>query len=175
MKTFLQEKNHSIIQSRSLVSFDGDHGIKREENFNEMLEFERKRSERSGKPFLLMMLTIFGISDLQGRRDAFSRVAETLSVSSRDTDIKGWYRLASALGVIFTETDTIDAKTLREKIYERLRAHLTKPQVDAVHISFHAYPDDGSSAITGGHGDFIFYPDFHKERSKITESSLRSG
>jgi hypothetical protein len=156
VKTFLQEKKHSIIQSRSLVSFDADHGIKREENFNEMLEFERKRSERSGKPFLLMTLTVFGISDLQVRRDTLSRVAETLSVSSRDTDIKGWYRRASMLGVIFTETDNINSGTLREKIYKRLHARLTKLQADAVQISFHTYPDNGSLSIPGGSRDFMF-------------------
>jgi hypothetical protein len=156
VKTFLQEKKHSIIQSRSLVSFDGDHGIYREEKFIEMLEFERKRSERSGKPFLLMTLTVFGISDLQGRRDTLSRVAETLSASSRDTDIKGWYRRASVFGVIFTETENIESGTLREKIYKRLRAYLTKPQADAVQISFHTYPDNGSFATTGSPGGFAF-------------------
>ena len=156
MKTFLQEKNHSVPQWRSQAFLDGDHGVYCEEKFIEMLEFERKRSERSGKPFLLMTLTVFGISDLQGRRDALRGVAETLSVSSRDTDIKGWYRRASMLGVIFTETDNIDSGTLREKIYKRLHARLPKPQADAVQISFHRYPENGRVSIPGRTGDFIF-------------------
>ncbi|MGC1456092.1 MAG: hypothetical protein WA946_12980 [Nitrospirota bacterium] len=156
MKTFLQEKNHSGPQWRSQAFQDGDHSVYCEEKFIEMLEFERKRSERSGKPFLLMTLTVFGISDLQGRRDALRGVAETLSVSSRDTDIKGWYRRASMLGVIFTETDNTNSGTLREKIYKRMHARLTKQQVDAVQISFHTYPDNGSLSIPGRTRDFMF-------------------
>ncbi len=156
MKTFLQEKKCSVFFWRPQAFLDGEHGVYREEKFIEMLEFERKRSERSGKPFLLMTLTVFGISDEQGRRDTLSLVAETLSVSSRDTDIKGWYRRASVFGVIFTETDNIDSGTLREKIYKRLHARLAKPQADAVQISFYRYPENGSVSIPDGTRDFMF-------------------
>ncbi len=167
MNALLQEKNHTIPQRRSQVFFDGDYGVYREENFIEMLAFERKRSERSGKPFLLMTLTIFGIRELQSTRDAIRGAVEALSVFSRETDIKGWYRRASTLGVIFTETADIDTDTLREKIYRRLHAQLTEAQVDAIQISFHTYPDDGSPAIPGSPSGFTFYPDCHeKERSK---------
>jgi hypothetical protein len=175
MKASLHEDYPMISQWRSQVFVDGDYGVYREENFIEMLAFERKRSERSGRSFLLMTLNIFfGISDLQSRHDTIRGAVEALSVFSRETDIKGWYRRASVLGVIFTETDNIDTKTLSEKIYQRLRAHLTKAQVDAIHISFHTYPVDESAAIPESPGDFTFYPDFHKERSKMIDSSLRS-
>ncbi len=167
MKAALQEEVHAIPQRRSQVFFDGDYGVYREENFIELLSFERKRSERSGKPFVLMTLTIFGISDLQSRRDAMRGAVEALSVFNRETDIKGWYRRPSTLGVIFTETDDIDTETLRDKIYRRLHTLLTKAQVAAIQISFLKYPDDGSSAIPGSPGDFTFYPDrLEKERSK---------
>jgi lipopolysaccharide/colanic/teichoic acid biosynthesis glycosyltransferase len=114
-----------------------------------------------------MTLTIFGISELQSRRDTIKGAVEALMVFNRETDIKGWYRHASILGVIFTETDDIDTDTLREKIYRRLHAQLTEAQANAIRISFYTYPDDGSSALPGKPGEFTFYPDRVKnERSK---------
>jgi hypothetical protein len=88
--------------------------------------------------------------------------------SSRDTDIKGWYKRASILGVIFTETDTINTATLREMFYQRLRAHLAEAQIDALRISFHTYPEDESSAMKGSE-EFTFYHDYlETEQSKIS-------
>jgi lipopolysaccharide/colanic/teichoic acid biosynthesis glycosyltransferase len=174
MKALLQEKDHTIPQRSSQLFFDGDYGVYREEIFIEMLAFERKRSERSGKPFLLMTMTISGISDLQSRRDTMKGAVEALSVFNRETDIKGWYKRPSTLGVIFTETDDIDTKTLHDKIDRRLHTRLTKAQVDAIQISFHKYPDDGGSVILGSPRDFTFYPDsLKKERSRAVAFTMK--
>jgi len=167
MNAIVQEKNYTVPQQRSPMFFDGNYGVYREEHFIEMLVFERKRSERSGKPFLLMLLTILGNNELQSGREVIRGAVEALSVFSRETDIKGWYRHASTLGVIFTETGDIDTDRLREKIYQRLHARFTEAQVDDIHISFHTYPDDGNHAIPGSPRAFTFYPDCPgKERSK---------
>jgi lipopolysaccharide/colanic/teichoic acid biosynthesis glycosyltransferase len=174
MKALLQEQNHTIPQRRSQMLFDGDYGVYREENFVEMLAFERKRSERSGKSFLLMTLTIFGISDLQSRRDTMRGAVEALSVFNRETDIKGWYRHPSTLGVIFTETDDIDKETFRDKIYRKLHTLLTEAQVAAIQISFHTYPEDGSVVIPSNPRDFTFYPDsLKKERSRAVAFTMK--
>jgi hypothetical protein len=149
MNIGVQEKKWTIPQRRFQAFFDGDHGVYCEENFIEMLAFERKRSERSGKPFQMMTLTIIGISDPQSRCEIMKRAVEALLAVSRDTDIMGWYKRASILGVIFTESDTISTTTLREILYRRLRARLTKAQVDALDLSIHTYPSDRSPAIPG--------------------------
>ena len=167
MKTLLREIKGTIPHRRFTVSFDFDNdcGIYGEQDFIEKLVFERKRSERSGKPFLLMLLTIAGTSEPRSSRDTIKAAREALSRFGRDTDIKGWYRRASTLGVIFTETDHIDLEILLEKIYRSLRAHLTEPQVAAMRISFHRYPDDENSAMPDTPGEFTFYPDYlEKER-----------
>ena len=174
MRALLQEKNHMIPQRRSQMFFDGDYSVYREETFIEMLAFERKRSERSGKPFLLMTLTIFGISDLQSRRDTMKGAVKAISVFNRETDIKGWYSQPSTLGVIFTEMDNIDTEALRNKISRKLRTLLTEAQVDAIQISFHTYPDDGSSAVACSPRDFTFYPDtLKKERSRAVAFTMK--
>lgn len=139
--------------------FDGHYGVYREEHFIEMLAFERKRSERSGKPFVLMTLTILEISELQSRSYIIRGAVEALSVFNRETDIKGWYRDASTLGVIFTETDIIETDTLNDKVYQRLHAQLTEEQIDTINISFHTDPSDGNSAMPGSPGDFTVHRD----------------
>jgi hypothetical protein len=116
-----------------------------------------------------MTLTMFGTIDRQSNHESMQRAVKVLSVSSRDTDIKGWYKRASIVGVIFAEMDTIDTATLREIFYQRLRAHLTEAQIDAVRISFHTYPDDESPAMKVGSEGFTFSHDYlETERSKIS-------
>jgi lipopolysaccharide/colanic/teichoic acid biosynthesis glycosyltransferase len=162
MKALLQKKSHAIPRRRSQVIFYGNDGVLGEHDFIELLAFERKRSERSGKPFLLMTLTILGSSELRNRSDAMRGAEEALSVFGRQTDIKGWYS-PSTLGVIFTETDDIDTKTLRNKIAGRLRNQLTEVQFGAIRISFHTYPDEGNASKPGNPGDLTFYPDYQEK------------
>jgi lipopolysaccharide/colanic/teichoic acid biosynthesis glycosyltransferase len=167
MKALPQQEVDPIPQQHPRIFFDGDSGVYPEETFIEMLAFERKRSERSGKPFVLMTLTIFGIRELQSRRDTVRVAVEALSVFGRETDIKGWYRRSSILGVIFMETKNIDTAALRDKIYKKIRVQLTGEQIEAIRITFYTYPEDGSSALPGKPGEFTFYPDsVKKERSK---------
>jgi hypothetical protein len=164
MNTLLHENNRTLPQERrSQVFFDGDYGVYREDNFIEMLEFERKRSERSGKPFLLLRLTIFGISELQNRYDTIKGAVEALAVFGRETDIKGWYRRESTLGVIFTEMNNFDLETLRKKLYRSLRAQLTEAQVNDMQMSFHTYPDDGNPVIPSRLAGFTFFPAVSKK------------
>jgi hypothetical protein len=149
MKSGVEENKWTIPRRRFQAFFDGEHGLYCEENFIKMLAFERKRSERSGKRFQMMTLTIIGISDPHSRSPIMKKAVEALFAVSRDTDIIGWYKRASVLGVIFTETDTISTATLRGMFYQRLRARLTEAQFNALDLSIQTYPDDGMTAIAG--------------------------
>jgi hypothetical protein len=173
MKALLQEIVRTLPPRRSPMFYNGDYGVYREENFMELLAFEKRRSARSRRPFLLMTLTIAGISELQSRRDTIRGAVEALTVFSRETDIKGWYKRSSILGVIFTETADINTDRLHEKLYQRLHALLTGEQVNAIRISFHAYPDDGDSAVQDRPAGFMFDHDrFDNERSQKKASAV---
>ena len=80
----------------------GFRGIVAQEPFVRMLYVERKRTERSGRGFVLMLLESAGLLRADSSEDAFDRVLAALSGSTRDTDIKGWYKDGSVIGVIFT-------------------------------------------------------------------------
>src|SRR2546428_12531042 len=60
---------------------------------------ERKRTERSRSHFVLMLLEC----QASNRDVAFAKVLCTLSPSTRETDIRGWYKEGDVIGVIFTE------------------------------------------------------------------------
>jgi lipopolysaccharide/colanic/teichoic acid biosynthesis glycosyltransferase len=167
-KTMLLEKTYAIPQQqRSQALCDGDYGCYEEEYFHELLTFERKRSERSGRPFLVMTLDFTRIRNLQSRHEAVKGAMEALLELTRETDIKGWYESGSMLGVIFTEMNSRETKTLQEKIHQDLLASLSEDQVDVIGISFHRFPSDGKPPKPSGPVRFTFYPDVpHLERAK---------
>ena len=157
-------------------TMDESVGCYQESYFHEMLALERKRSERSGKPFLVMTLGLAGPRDDENKRFFAVRAMETLSSETRETDIKGWYRNGEVLGVIFTEMAHIDPHLLEEKVRWKLQGTKLGRQVGAVAIAFYQYPepnqdpgDDGSWAA-----NFDFYPDrARKERARKMEFRIK--
>jgi len=87
-----------------------------EDYFHQLLSLERKRTERSGKPALLLLIDMSGFSQLSER----SRVAEEINLVLfsilRDTDVKGWYRRGSVVGVILTEIGDSDLTEATDSI-----------------------------------------------------------
>src|SRR4051812_40563123 len=71
-----------------------------EQTFTKMLCLERKRTERSGRPFVLMLLESGTLARSTAHHPAFQTFVRTLSQSTRETDVKGWYKEGSIFGVI---------------------------------------------------------------------------
>src|SRR5580658_7051879 len=69
-----------------------------QELFITMLRLERKRTERSNRRFVLMLLEASDLLKAGELRDAFDKVVAVLSHSTRETDIKGWYKDESVIG-----------------------------------------------------------------------------
>ena len=61
-----------------------------EEAFHRMIALERKRTERSGKPFLLLLLDGGNClpSDRTGK--VLAKILSVLSLATRETDVTGW-------------------------------------------------------------------------------------
>jgi hypothetical protein len=121
-----------------------------EERFQRMLWRESKRSERSGKHSLLMLINHRnGIEHAKNCR-ALVQAAGALGAVIRDTDIAGWLDGNRVLGVIFTEFGHADvnlaARAIEAKITGSLRRALTAQQLNRVNISFYTFPD--SEALT---------------------------
>jgi len=117
-----------------------------EEAFRQMVVIERKRTERSGNPFLLMLLTTGNQEDLSKARAALGNTLSALLKSTRQTDVIGWYKNHATIGVVFTgfsleERNNI-LSTILAKVSNTLRDHLPPGQFNQLSVSFHFFPDD---------------------------------
>jgi hypothetical protein len=96
-----------------------------EEAFHHFLSIERKRSEASTRPFLLLLVEFdkhLGQPVPIGHEVA-SRLFAALARSLRDTDVIGWYREQRIAGAVLT--DLGDApQTIMPVITQRVRAFL---------------------------------------------------
>src|SRR5258708_17996505 len=103
--------------------------------FLKMLHVEQKRTERSRRHFILMLVECKSI--LSGETaETIDDILLALLDVTRETDIKGWYKERAVIGVIFTEivpaTETTAATVLLEKISSVLSTVLTTEQTKLV-------------------------------------------
>lgn len=147
--------------------------------FAEMLSIERKRTERSGRRFVLMLLDASKLVRGGSRQEALEKIVRALSDSIRETDIRGWYA-ESVIGVIFTEINDADgaevAKALLRKVTEALCRAFTLEEINEISISLHVYPEDWQQGgPTDLHGSRL-YPDLarNKELRKASYILKRS-
>ena len=140
-----------------------------EETFRRMIAYERKRTERSRKPVLLMLLRVGeGLSD-DGSGKVLNNVLSALSDASRDTDVTGWYKSQSVVGVMFTETDMDDSgaimATMMHRIGAILRYSLSLDKASQIHISMHVFPESWNQDTSVGNP--TLYPDLeHREKKQ---------
>jgi lipopolysaccharide/colanic/teichoic acid biosynthesis glycosyltransferase len=121
-----------------------DLGMLPEGLFIKVLRLERKRTERSGRRFVLMLVDP-GHLLKSHKGTAQARLLSAVSVSSRDTDVKGWYKQDSIIGVIFTEIAG-DCQSVVEAISSKLMASLRRsfsvPEIERISLTFHIVPED---------------------------------
>jgi lipopolysaccharide/colanic/teichoic acid biosynthesis glycosyltransferase len=140
-----------------------DRGVLNEEAFHRMISLERKRTERSGKPFLLMLLDMGNglLSDKSEK--ALDKILSALSLSTRETDITGWYKKNSVVGVMFTEFGAEDRNsilsTIMTRVSETLRNNLSSRQFGVISISFHLFPEEWNQDIPQRPSNPTLYPD----------------
>jgi lipopolysaccharide/colanic/teichoic acid biosynthesis glycosyltransferase len=140
-------------------------GLCCEEFFMEMLTLERKRTERSKKPFLLMLLDIGKILMDDRANEVLKKLSHVLFSVTRETDLKGWYRNGSTIGVIFTEINGLENSLLKEKIVTHLSAVLNHTQVREVGITTHCFPEVSDDGMSGNGHDMNLYPDLRRRNS----------
>ncbi len=84
-----------------------------EESFLHYLQLEQRRTERSGRSFLLILISGEGLDD-ELHNHLSPGVIPSLSGCIRETDVLGWYEQSLSLGLIMTEigdasSEVIDA------------------------------------------------------------------
>jgi lipopolysaccharide/colanic/teichoic acid biosynthesis glycosyltransferase len=136
-----------------------------EETLNAMLTLERRRAERSRKPFVLMLLDAHQENGSAGK--ILHQAVAAVASSTRETDLIGWYKQNEILGVIFTEVGS-DAKkviteTLCAKINASLHESLGEARATKISMSLHVFPEDWGQGGSGWVADSKLYPDLQPQ------------
>jgi len=110
-----------------------------------LLCLERKRTERSGRRFVLMLLDP-GNLRRTSKASGMAKLLSAVTQSTRDTDLKGWYKQGVVIGVIYTEVGSDHDKSivhaLSSKLTEALYGTLSIPEINEIRLSFHVFPED---------------------------------
>jgi len=102
---FGMHRNSHIGSGSGAAGGTGTNDSRNEETFHYFLTIQRQRSERSGRPFSLLIVEL---KDQAGQGLSMQpviadKVFSSLRGSLRDTDIVGWYRTGWAAGALLTE------------------------------------------------------------------------
>jgi lipopolysaccharide/colanic/teichoic acid biosynthesis glycosyltransferase len=120
-------------------------GMLPQELFMKLLCLERKRTERSGRRFVLMLLDTGNLLKA-AKVPVLANLLSAIAQATRDTDLKGWYKDGSVIGVIFTEVggseNKLIVRTLSTKLTDSLYGALTIREINEIGMSFHIFPED---------------------------------
>lgn len=155
-----------------------DQHVLDEVSLHRMISVERKRTERCGKPFLLMLLLPHDGLPSEKKGKLLQKVFSVLARNTRVTDVMGWYRTNCVIGVIFTELnlDSRDAliKTIMKKSCASLRQDIEPEQFDRITITFHLFPEEWDHDLQHRPSDPALYPDLStREKSNKLNSSIK--
>lgn len=145
-----------------------------EEVFQNVLMLERRRAERSGRPFVLMLVHSNDQND-RGRQ-ILEQALPILISNTRESDLVGWYRESATLGIIFTEMTVegkaVIAETLLQKIGSALLEMLGAESCAQLAVSVHVFPEDWDQEKSDRPVDSKLYPEL---QPKLTSKNLQFG
>ena len=140
--------------------------ILNQEAFHKVIWLERRRTERSRKPILLMLVDMGNPLPSDAAEKDLNKLLTILSTSTRETDVAGWYKSGHVVGVLFTEF-TLESRgtivgTMTARLSDMLHRHPSFEQFNQVSISFHMFPEDWNHGSRTHPSDPVFYPDLSK-------------
>ncbi|HEY5863956.1 MAG TPA: sugar transferase [Candidatus Tectomicrobia bacterium] len=106
------------------------------------------------------------LQDRQPQRNKLVKnVIKSLQLCARQTDIIGWYKRNTIIGIIFTELSEAAPSTdkILERVHAALQVPLTLQQIDAMTISTYVYPPEDPGASEPPDNDKL-YPDLKQPR-----------
>jgi len=141
-----------------------------EATFHALLTHERRRAERSRKPFVLMLLEMHSSQAKSVGAASCERVRAVISGATRETDLIGWYEEGRILAVIFAELNFEEnapvAELLRSKIEGALRDSIGPKATSRIVITTHVFPESWNQKGSDHSADIKLYPDLSETGSK---------
>lgn len=176
--SFRQNRMSGTGTSRELEEGWDQYQPLTEQVFLPMLAQERKRSERSGKPFILLLLKGNGAFLGDSGNEVVSRISRSMRFATRETDVLGWYESGEVLGLIFTELGDLadnSIETILTRVTTSLSETLEREDLDNISITCHVYPDQAANT-TNSNNLKLFYPEAKsKKPARRFERFLKRG
>jgi exopolysaccharide biosynthesis polyprenyl glycosylphosphotransferase len=136
-----------------------------EEVFRRMISLERKRSERTQRPFVLLLIDTGRALPTEKNGRVLLDILSALQDATRETDVMGWYEVNSAVGVMFTEItleNNLILSTILARISAVLTERLTSEQFSQIKFSFHLFPEEWDTNNPERQSNPTLYPDLHQ-------------
>ena len=140
--------------------------VVQEAAFVQMLRFERRRTERSGKQFMLVLISGEDFHAESGGM-LINSVVNAISSSTRETDVLGWYERDVTLGLLMTEiglTDTATINTILQKISIAVQKTVSPEMYSRLTLMYRVFPQEVAE-LSDADGDFVLYPDLSKRHA----------
>jgi lipopolysaccharide/colanic/teichoic acid biosynthesis glycosyltransferase len=167
--TWASDSSYEKTQDDTLDSFLGV-GIVSEAAFISMLRLERRRTERSGRQFMLVLIDY---EDIRANPEStlFDEVVSAASSVTRETDICGWYQHGTTLGILMTElgkANSVAVNTITKKILMAVQQSVSPDKFEKISFQFRLFPQEVEKS-SNGEDNHIHYPDLsQRHRSKYS-------
>jgi lipopolysaccharide/colanic/teichoic acid biosynthesis glycosyltransferase len=162
----------TVVQTRAAKASAQKRALPDSEAFHHVISIERKRAERSGKAFLLMLLDLGSLQAGQqnGNGWPLQQIISLLSNALRETDVIGWHADRRVLGIIFTElaleSRRCIAGTMLSKVSGVLYNGLAFDEFNQITISHYIFPEDWDYRVDERPSQPKLYPDLEKPDTK---------
>ncbi|HEY1903592.1 MAG TPA: sugar transferase [Terracidiphilus sp.] len=168
--TLLGAENVANLDERASEPVSsGKREVLNEDIFNRMIAIERKRTERTKQPFLLMLLEAGRHRGSTKNGGSLDSIVSVLLGSIRETDVIGWYKDRTTIGLMYTGLIVNNKNSVLSMILNRVSTalgdNLTTEQFSQVSISFHFFPDDWDDEGPGRPSNPALYPDLFSSRN----------
>jgi hypothetical protein len=123
-------------KSETLIDFSP------EKDFQTFLHFEKRRVARSRSCFVLFLLEVS--PSLQ--QNCIEGLVAALRNSMRETDIAGWYKTGTVIGIVFTEVDPANSAAISEVLLNKtvgaLSLRFPKEVMSSLFAKVAAFPEN---------------------------------
>ncbi len=149
--------------------------VLRQDIFHAMLALERRRAERSRKPFALMLVDAHALPKNGKAADFLQRLTSVVCGATRESDMIGWYEENDTLAIIFTEINmeapSLVTDVLHSKVIRAIRENLEPEIASRLIVTLHLYPESWHDNGTDRIADIKLYPDISAKVSKKKQST----
>ncbi len=132
---------NSLNSSFAYPLLNRDHFLFPEKYFLNMFVLESKRTERSGRNFLLVLLDVHKLLKKKNSNELLRKLTSVLYNTTREIDVKGWYKQDNIIGVIYTEISGIQNELVKKKIRDNINKTLDPEDTAMIAVSSYIFPE----------------------------------